>query len=170
MGKNSKRQELLSQNSISTLQFSIQSLQRAALHPYCLDKLKTWVCLCNQNTWFLSFSSQGYTASYSWEVYWESVHKAAYSSNASTLSMRNFHLCRCLKPVAVCAISVYFVGLLLIIPLLVLGSLVGISSYVFCPLSPTQKHLNLPFHVYSLPQFRMSVPSHYLGSGNETYT
>ena len=41
MGKNSKRQELLSQDSIRVLQFSVQSLQKAALHPYCLDKLKT---------------------------------------------------------------------------------------------------------------------------------
>ena len=41
MGKNSKRQELLSKESISVLQFSLQSLGKAAANPYCIDKFKT---------------------------------------------------------------------------------------------------------------------------------
>lgn len=43
MGKNSKRQELLSENSIEVLKFSVQSLRKAALNPYCIEKAKTWV-------------------------------------------------------------------------------------------------------------------------------
>jgi len=37
----SKRQQLLSKESLGILQLSVESLAKAAKHPYCLDKLKS---------------------------------------------------------------------------------------------------------------------------------
>lgn len=202
MGKNSKRQELLSQDSFRVLQFSVQSLQKAALHPYCLDKLKTCaptrispqlgeelcrLVRCNLHpasnfahmrsttALYIKRATQQHTKTVptrsSNSSFAHNMHsnllshcchmRGKYSrSTCETwilhlcLISKSTLLCRCLKPVAVCAISVYFVGLLLMIPLLVLGSLVDLKSK-----PPLRLLYSLPTPVYSrTSQHNQSFP------------